>query len=190
VTDQPAIFIISRRVLDRHGKGHHAAVCIGETESIVKELKTHKRAKCTKQHGANVVCVLREQDVDARADAVEDITAARKFSCIRSSYTPTIETRHIAKRAVTPLVKAEVKTAAAKVARTKTAKAESNGKAAETPAVNAKTKTAKNASKAVVQQRREKVAAKVKLDIAKTADKAPKKALAKPANAAAQSVKK
>ena len=88
ITDQPAVFIISRRITDRYGRGHHVAVCIGETESTQAELKKHKRASCVKDHGANVVCLLRERDIETRLDVIADLTAHRSFSCIRNKYKP------------------------------------------------------------------------------------------------------
>jgi hypothetical protein len=77
ITDQPAVFIISRRITDHRGRGHQVAVCIGETESTAAELRKHKRAKCTKDHSTNVVCLLKERDDESRRSVVEDLTASR-----------------------------------------------------------------------------------------------------------------
>ena len=90
ITDGPAVFILSRRHIDRFGSGHHSAICIGETDSIVSEIKHHKRSKCVKEHGANVVCLLKEPSEGTRAGLVEDLTSARRFSCVQNAYDTTI----------------------------------------------------------------------------------------------------
>ena len=79
--DDSAIFVISKRITDRKGKGHHAFVCIGQTDSILSEIKKHKKAKCVKQHAANVVCLLREQSEESRLKVVEDLKSAHASFC-------------------------------------------------------------------------------------------------------------
>ena len=86
ITDQPAVFIISRRIVDRNGRGHHAVVCIGETASTAKEFRKHKRAKCVKDHGANAVCVLKEKDEEGRVGIIDDLVSNRSFSCVNNVY--------------------------------------------------------------------------------------------------------
>ena len=93
ITDQPAVFIISRRVTDHRGRGHQLAVCIGETESTLKELKKHKRAACVKENAANVVCLLKEKDAKIRKTVIDDLLASRSFVCIRNVYQPKIITK-------------------------------------------------------------------------------------------------
>jgi len=119
IADTPAVFIISRRRTDKHGHGHQSAVCIGETNSILSELKKHKRAKCVKNNEPNVICVLEESNSAARAGVLEDLTAARKFGCIQNVYDSTIkpksyETPKHARRAkrVVPEIAVEIKTVA------------------------------------------------------------------------------
>ena len=85
ITDSAAVFIFSRRSVDKQGRAHHAASCIGETTSLVSEIKRHRRAKCVKGNEANVVCVLKESDQRVRADLVSDISEARVFCCIRGN---------------------------------------------------------------------------------------------------------
>ena len=91
ITDHPAVFIISRRIIDNRGKGHHVAMCIGETDSTVAELKKHRRAKCVKDNSSNAICILREKDVTVRATIMDDIVANRTFACLRNQYEPKIE---------------------------------------------------------------------------------------------------
>lgn len=93
IADTPAVFIFSRRQTDRFGSGHHASICIGETDSILAEIKRHKRARCVKRTAANAVCVLREVSESARESIIEDLTAVRSFSCVRNADEPNIKPR-------------------------------------------------------------------------------------------------
>jgi len=92
ITDNAAVFIFSHRKADKKGRWHHAVSCVGETASIVSEIKRHKRAKCVKGN-ANVVCLLREADSRSRAGVLDDIVSARAFSCIRGKFKPTIKAK-------------------------------------------------------------------------------------------------
>jgi hypothetical protein len=96
IRDSAAIFIISRRIVDRFKTGHHHTICVGETDSIVSEIRRHKRAKCAKSNEANAICVLREEDDSMRSNVIDDLVAARSFSCIRNVSKP-MKTAIIAK---------------------------------------------------------------------------------------------
>lgn len=91
ITDTPAVFIISRRRIDKLGHGHQSAVCIGETDSMQSELKKHKRARCVKNNEPNVICVLEETNPTVRTGVLKDLTAVRKFGCIQSVYDSTVK---------------------------------------------------------------------------------------------------
>jgi hypothetical protein len=78
--DVSAIYVISRRKIDRQKKGHHALVCIGQTDSILGELKRHKN-KCIKKHNANVISILPETDEKKRIKIEEDLRAAHAIAC-------------------------------------------------------------------------------------------------------------
>ncbi len=80
VTDAPAVYIISRRTVDRFRRGHHHAVCVGESDAVFTELKRHKRAKCVKENAADTVSIYREDDAKKRARLVDDLGAGRLFS--------------------------------------------------------------------------------------------------------------
>ena len=100
ITDNPVIYIFSKRKLDKHGRAHHTVSCVGETQSIVSEIKRHKRARCIKGNEANVVCILREGDRTARTGIRDDIAAARAFSCVQGKFKPTIKAKlNVAKTA-------------------------------------------------------------------------------------------
>jgi hypothetical protein len=78
--DVSAIYIISRRKIDRQKKGHHALVCIGQTDSVSGEIKRHK-LKCIKRHNANVISVLPEADAKKRLKIEEDLKSAHAIAC-------------------------------------------------------------------------------------------------------------
>lgn len=78
--DVSAIYVISRRKIDRQKKGHHALVCIGQTDSVASEIKKHKN-KCIKKHNANVISILPEADEKKRLRIEEDLRAAHAIAC-------------------------------------------------------------------------------------------------------------
>ena len=80
--DVPAVYIISKRKLDKNGKAHHALVCIGQTESIVNELKRHKKGKCVKKLKANVVSLLVNTEEKERLRIEDDLKAAHSIPCL------------------------------------------------------------------------------------------------------------
>jgi hypothetical protein len=82
--ETPSVFIISRRKLDKLGKGHHKFVCIGQTESLAGEIKKHKKGKCVKQNKANVVCVLPETEEKLRLKIEEDLKTIYSIPCLHS----------------------------------------------------------------------------------------------------------
>src|SRR5688500_10759120 len=88
--EAPAVFIFSRRKITKGGHVSHAVSCIGETDSVLVELKKHKRARCVKQNESNVVCVLREDNGKSRSSVLADIAEARTFGCVRNEYKPTM----------------------------------------------------------------------------------------------------
>lgn len=78
--DVSAIYVISRRKIDREKKGHHVLVCIGQTDSVASEIKRHKN-KCIKKHNANVISILPEADEKKRFKIEEDLRAAHAIAC-------------------------------------------------------------------------------------------------------------
>ena len=78
----PAVYIISKRKLDKNGKAHHALVCIGQTESIVTELKKHIKGKCVKKLKANVVSLLVNEVEKERLKIEEDLKLAHSIPCL------------------------------------------------------------------------------------------------------------
>ena len=78
--ETPAVFIISRRKTDLSGKAHHKFLCIGQTESLVKELEKHK--SCRKKQKANVICVLANADEKKRLQIEADIKTVYTIPCL------------------------------------------------------------------------------------------------------------
>ena len=77
----PAIYVISKRVTDKHKRSHHRLICIGETASIFDDIKRHKKDKCIKANQANVVCLLKEQDENNRLRIASDLREAHAIVC-------------------------------------------------------------------------------------------------------------
>lgn len=79
--DGSAIYVISKRITDKGGRGHHKFVCIGQTESLLGEIKKHKKDKCIKNHKANVICLLREESETNRVKIETDLREAHTIFC-------------------------------------------------------------------------------------------------------------
>jgi hypothetical protein len=82
--ESSAVFVISHRKLDKNGKGHHKLSCIGQTDSIITELKKHKKSKCLKQYKPNVICLLPEADEKMRTKIESDLKATYRIPCLHS----------------------------------------------------------------------------------------------------------
>ncbi len=79
--DGSAIYVISKRVTDQRGKGHLKFVCIGQTDSLLGDIKKHAKGKCIKQHKANVICLLREESEKTRLKIETDLREAHTIVC-------------------------------------------------------------------------------------------------------------
>ena len=77
----PAVYVISKRITDRRNRGHHKLICIGETDSLLKDLKTHRKSKCLRSNKANVISILREDDKETRLKIENDLKAAHSIAC-------------------------------------------------------------------------------------------------------------
>ncbi len=80
----PAVYIISKRKIDRHGRAHHAIVCLGQTVSLAAELKNHKKGKCVRQLKANAVSVLLSENEKSRLAIETDLKAAHAIPCLHN----------------------------------------------------------------------------------------------------------
>ncbi len=82
--DVPAIYIISRRIIDKRKKAHHALICIGQTDSLVAELKKHRKGKCVKKFAANSISLLREESEKQRLKIEFDLKSAHAIPCVHT----------------------------------------------------------------------------------------------------------
>lgn len=103
LADQPGVYIFSRRITDRFGGGHHRIICIGQTDSLKSEIKKHNRSKVLKEYEANVLCLLREQDEDARIEAVADLKEAHSSVCIHERVKPIVRKKKNEKKISKPV---------------------------------------------------------------------------------------
>lgn len=81
----PAVYVISRRKIDRNGRAHHFLVCIGQTDSLVEEIKKHKRGRCVKHLRADTVSVILEDDERKRFEVESDLKSAHAIPCHHNS---------------------------------------------------------------------------------------------------------
>ena len=82
IENVPAIYVISRRKTDKQNRGHHALACIGQTDSILDEIKKHQKSKCVKKYDANVISILPEENEKKRLKIETDLRAAHSIPCI------------------------------------------------------------------------------------------------------------
>lgn len=148
----PAVYIISKRKLDRNGRGHHFLVCIGQTESLVEDIKKHKRGGCVKQLQANTVSVILEDDPQKRLEVENDLKSAHTIPCHHDGANDEFAFKPIVKPA--PKVKLEVrkkfvapKAEASSIPVKKPAQKQAEAKAEVLPAEKIKKASAKNKAK-------------------------------------------
>lgn len=79
--DAAAIYVISKRITDKSGKGHHKFVCIGQTESVLLDIKKHTKGKCIKQNKANVICILADANEKNRQRIEADLRESHFIVC-------------------------------------------------------------------------------------------------------------
>ncbi|MEZ5424752.1 MAG: hypothetical protein R2747_00685 [Pyrinomonadaceae bacterium] len=77
----PGVYIISKRKTDRRNRGHHKIICIGQTDSVIKDIRAHRRGKCLRPNSANVVSILREENEEKRLRIENDLKAAHTLVC-------------------------------------------------------------------------------------------------------------
>ncbi len=80
--DFPAVFVISKRKLDKNGKGHHKIICVGQTETLGKEIAKHKKLTCVKKHKANVISILKDDSERNRLLIEENLKTGYGVLCL------------------------------------------------------------------------------------------------------------
>ena len=77
---QPAVYIFSRRKIDKTGRGHQKFLHIGQTTSLDGDFAKYKKFFATKSK-ANVICVRIEDEENLRSKIEEEVKAAHNISC-------------------------------------------------------------------------------------------------------------
>lgn len=80
--DFPAVFVISNRRIDRFGRGHHKIICVGQTESLGKEIAKHKKLASVKKNNANVVSILKFDNKKERLTTEENLRQRYNVLCL------------------------------------------------------------------------------------------------------------
>ncbi|MDQ3635874.1 MAG: hypothetical protein M3405_15420 [Acidobacteriota bacterium] len=80
--DFPAVFVISKRKLDKNGKGHHKIICIGQTETLGKEIVKHNRLSCIKKNKATVISILKDDSERNRLLIEENLKTSYGILCL------------------------------------------------------------------------------------------------------------
>lgn len=76
-----AVYIFTKRVVDSSGKGTHELLYIGETESLANRIPTHEKWPSIRRHGANCICVHRDDNSNSRLNKETDLRAASPTPC-------------------------------------------------------------------------------------------------------------
>ncbi|MGI9035460.1 MAG: hypothetical protein ACR2GD_05415 [Pyrinomonadaceae bacterium] len=77
---QPAVYIFSRRKLDKTGRGHQKFVRVGQTASLDGDFSKYKKNFASNSR-ANVICVYVEEEENSRRKIEEELKAAHLISC-------------------------------------------------------------------------------------------------------------
>ena len=80
--DFPALFVISKRKVDRFGRGHHKIICIGQTEALGKAMNKHTKLAAIKNNKGNVVSILKDESEKHRLIIEENLKSRYKVLCL------------------------------------------------------------------------------------------------------------
>lgn len=75
-----AVYVVTRRT-GRGGADEHELIYIGETERMLADVKTHPKAACFADHGAECVGVFRQADPTSRQETVKDLLGQYRPPC-------------------------------------------------------------------------------------------------------------
>lgn len=75
------VYCFTKRSIDAAGKGSHDFLYIGETDSLADRIPNHEKWPCVRRHGANCVCVHRDNDGRSRLKKETDLRAANPTPC-------------------------------------------------------------------------------------------------------------
>jgi hypothetical protein len=76
-----AVYVFTKRTVDASGRGTHALIYIGQTDSLAGRIPNHEKLPCARQHGANYICVHRDDNEQSRLGKKTDLRAAFATPC-------------------------------------------------------------------------------------------------------------
>lgn len=76
-----AVYIFTKRSVDSAGKGSHALLYIGQTDSLSNRIPNHEKWPCVRKNGGNCICVHRDDDEASRLRKEADLLAANDTPC-------------------------------------------------------------------------------------------------------------
>ena len=76
-----AVYIFTRRLVDRAGKGTHTLLYIGQTDSLADRIPNHEKWPCVNSNGANCICVHCDGNEQSRLKKEADLLAANSTPC-------------------------------------------------------------------------------------------------------------
>lgn len=75
------VYIFTKRTVDVTGKGSHEFLYIGETSSLADRMPDHEKLSSVTRHGANCICVHRDDNARTRLDKETDLRVANSTPC-------------------------------------------------------------------------------------------------------------
>ena len=76
-----AVYIITRRFKNTHGKIKHKAIYVGETNDLSTRFTNHHKEKCFLKHQANCICTLYESNENTRLEIEKNLKIKYKPIC-------------------------------------------------------------------------------------------------------------
>ena len=76
-----AVYVFTKRTVDSSGKGSHALLYIGQTESLADRIPNHDKWPCVKKNGGNCICVHLDHDEASQLRKEADLRAAHGTPC-------------------------------------------------------------------------------------------------------------
>jgi hypothetical protein len=76
-----AVYVFTKRTVDASGRGTHALIYIGQTDSLADRIPNHEKLPCIRQYGANCICVHRDETEPSRLEKETDLRAAFRTPC-------------------------------------------------------------------------------------------------------------
>ncbi len=75
------VYCMSKRTVNKEGKGEHATIYIGQTGDLSTRFDDHHKQKCFDKHGANRISIHLVSDKKKREAIEEDLIKAYQPPC-------------------------------------------------------------------------------------------------------------